>query len=104
MSHDRKAQKKLAAKKARRADVRAEHLGIRAVVRASTVQAARRPSGNTFTRRSLGIDGRKAAPTDATDSLLNMDLSAMAEKIGVVAESVSEDSGELYGSEPPAVA
>lgn len=104
MSHDRKKQQKLAAKKAHRAAVRVAHLGEKALLRAAAKSVSVQGVRNAMAKQSLGIVGAPKAGVDATDSLLNMDLSAVADSLGVVAESVSDDGGELYGSEPPAVA
>jgi len=105
MSHDRKKQQKLAAKKARRATVRTAHLGEKVLMREAAKSVTLGGIRNSMAKQSLGIAGATKAGQDATDSLLNMDLSVVAESLGVVegSESVSE-AGELYGSEPPAVA
>lgn len=112
MSHDRRKQQKLAAKKAHRASVRTAHLGEKALMRAAAKSVTLQGVRHSMAKQSLGIaaDGAPSA-TDATDNLLNMDLSALAESLGVVVESEgsaegseSVSGGELYGSEPPAVA
>jgi hypothetical protein len=103
-AHDRKKQQKLAAKKAHRADVRRQHLGEKTLMRAAAKSVTLGGVRNAMTKQSLGIKGAAKAGVDATDSLLNMDLSAVADRLGVVEESVSDGGGELYGSEPPAVA
>ena len=76
-SHDRKKQQKLAAKKARRADVRTVHIALRRAVRDVSRAASRQ-----LVPTVLGAIGQ---PVDATSKLLDMDLPA------------------LYGGEPPAV-
>jgi hypothetical protein len=77
VSHDRRKQKKLAEKKARRADVRTVHIALRRAVRDASKAASRQPVPTV-----LGAIGQ---PVDATSKLLDMDLSA------------------LYGSEPGGV-
>lgn len=104
MNHDRKKQQKLAAKKAHRAAVRTAHLGEKVLMREAAKSVTLSGVRNAMAKQSLGIVGAAKAGQDATDSLLNMDLSVVAESLGVVKESVSEGVGELYGSEPPAVA